>query len=184
MLKVTHMGVSICLLQEAETFSILSIWAGERRAAGHAPRGIHLTFHWEACSQQLPRVTGEMSGTFLSSFVTLSNKEALYIMAGMLSFFFFFFILQTPFTAEKMTSIRSVWEVSQKINILVHHFAGVAPLALWCCCFPVWFGWKQMLIQLIAPSNLRCGFRDQWGLQYLQRLVPRLVCMQTHCFKH
>lgn len=43
MLKLSHMGVTIWLLQEAETFSILGIWAGERRAAGHVPRGIHLS---------------------------------------------------------------------------------------------------------------------------------------------
>ena len=43
MLKITHMGVTICVQQEAETFSILSIWAGARQAAGHTPRGIHLS---------------------------------------------------------------------------------------------------------------------------------------------
>lgn len=92
MQKLTHMGVTMCLLQEAETFAILSIWAGEGREAGHAPRGIHLSLR-----SMLPAVaTGDRGNVkdFSFFFVTLSNEEALYNGRR--------YLLSTnPFTAEK-----------------------------------------------------------------------------------
>lgn len=59
MLTQSHMGVTIWLQQEAETFSILSIWTGESRWQTTDPE--EFTFHWESCHQQLPQVTTEMS---------------------------------------------------------------------------------------------------------------------------
>lgn len=78
-LKVTHMGATICWPQEAEIFSILSIWAGERQAAGRAPRGIHLSL----TSTLWAVATGDRGNVrdFSFSFVTLSNNESICIVS-------------------------------------------------------------------------------------------------------
>lgn len=137
MLTTTHTGVTICLLQEAETFSILSIWAGERRAAGHAPRGIHLSLR----STLSAVATGDRGNVRDVSFffrrLTLSNEAALYITAGMLSCLVF---SHKPSHWRKMTSI-SVRCLSEKKTYLCTTFLEQhLPVALWCNHFPMWFG--------------------------------------------
>lgn len=137
MLKVTHMGVTIGWPQEAETFSILSVWAGERQAAGHAPRGIHLSL----TSTLWAVATGNRGNVrdFSFSLVTLSNKEALYITSSMLSCFFVFFLifLENPLTAEKQHPSTQCEMFLRKTNLYAtlveHHLL----MALWCYHFPV-----------------------------------------------
>lgn len=94
MCKINHTRVTINFPQEAETFSILGALRRGRRALGHVPRGIHLSLRTMASAVAMG--DEEMSGTFLSSFLTLSDEKALYIMTDKAD-------STKPFFSRKMT---------------------------------------------------------------------------------
>lgn len=81
-----------------EAFSILSIWAGERRAVGHAPRGIHLSLR----SMLSAVATGDRGNVRDFSFFFRNSQQqrsAVYNGRHAILFLFFcffvFFFVQT-----------------------------------------------------------------------------------------
>lgn len=138
MLKPTHMGVTIWFPQEAETFSILSIWAGERWATGHAPRGIHLSLR----SGLLAVATGDKGkcqGLF--SLFFNSEQQRSTVCNGR-RVILFFSCYKTFHCMQKKWRPSSRWEMfcRKKPPRAPLCWNGIDHWHYGATTFPVWFG--------------------------------------------